>query len=62
MHRSKYSYSYTANSTRLKRQKIMLPINQNNEPDYEYMENYMKSLEYNQLQKYLDYISKSEVT
>ncbi|PKD97976.1 hypothetical protein CW717_09845 [Macrococcoides caseolyticum] len=29
---------------RLKRKKIMLPVNQNNEPDYEYMDQYVKSL------------------
>ena len=55
MHKSKYSYSFTINSTRLKRQKIMLPINNNHEPDYEYMENYMKQLELNKLKKYLKY-------
>ncbi len=55
MHKVKYSYSFTANSTRLKKQKIMLPINQDNQPDYEYMENYMKKLEYTKLKQYLDY-------
>ena len=55
MHKSKYSYSYTSNSTRLKRQKIMLPMNQENQPDYEYMENYIKKLEYKKLNNYLTY-------
>jgi len=31
----------------------MLPINDNNEPDYDYMENYIKQLEYNKLIEYL---------
>ncbi len=52
-HKSKYSYSFTVNSTRLKKQKILLPVNDQNEPDYDYMENYMKQLEYNKLNKYL---------
>ena len=55
MHRDKYSYSFTINSTRLKRQKIMLPINQDNKPDYEYMENYIKKIEYKKLSSYLSY-------
>lgn len=54
MHKSKYSYSFTINSTRLKRQKIMLPVNKSGEPDYVYMENYMKKIEYEKLSKYLD--------
>lgn len=52
-HKSKYSYSFTINSTRLKKQKIMLPVNDNKEPDYDYMENYIKQLEYKKLIEYL---------
>lgn len=55
MHKNKYSYSFTINSTRLKRQKIMLPINHNHEPDYEYMENYMKQMELRKLKQYIEY-------
>lgn len=55
MHKSKYSYSFTVNSTRLRRQKIMLPMNNQNQPDYNYMENYMKRLEYKKLKSYLGY-------
>jgi len=55
MHKSKYSYSFTINSTRLKRQKIMLPLGESKQPDYEYMENYMKILELNKLKKYIEY-------
>ncbi len=49
----KYRYGYKFNSTRMKKQKIMLPINEKNEPDYEFMENYMKNLEYKKLTEYL---------
>lgn len=55
MHKSKYSYSFTINSTRLRKQKILLPINEKKEPDYEYMENYIKRLELEKIKKYLDY-------
>ena len=33
----------------------MLPVNKNNKPDYDYMENYMKNLEYKKLSKYLEF-------
>ena len=51
--RGKYGYGYKMGTARLKRQKIMLPINDLNEPDYNYMENYMKQLEYKKLNEYL---------
>lgn len=54
-HKSKYSYSYTINSTRLKKQIIILPINENSEPDYEFMEEYMRYLEYKKIQNYIEY-------
>jgi len=51
----KYQYGYKFNGTRMNRQKIMLPINRDKQPDYIFMENYMKRLELNKLKKYLDY-------
>lgn len=55
--KGKYGYGYKMGTARLKRQKIMLPINENNEPDYEFMENYMKNLEYKRLTEYLKFKS-----
>lgn len=51
--KGKYGYGYKMGTARLKRQKIMLPINDQNEPDYVFMENYMKQLEYKKLTEYL---------
>jgi hypothetical protein len=51
----KYSFNREINDTRIKREKIMLPINVNHEPDYVYMENFMKQLELKKLKKYLEY-------
>ena len=51
--KGKYGYGYKMGTARLKRQKIMLPVNDQNEPDYDYMENYMKQLEYKKLNEYL---------
>ncbi len=53
--KGKYGYGYKMGTARLKRQKIMLPINKNNEPDYEFMENYMKNLELKKLTEYLKF-------
>lgn len=54
--REKYVYGYKFNETRMKKQKIMLPINSKGEPDYKYMEDYMKYLEQKKLLEYLEYI------
>lgn len=51
--KSKYEYGYKFNGDRMKRQKIMLPLNDEGNPDYSYMENYMKNIEYYKLIKYL---------
>lgn len=41
----KYQYGYKFNAARMKRQTLMLPINSNGQPDYDFMENYMKHLQ-----------------
>lgn len=51
----KYSFNREMNDTRIKKEKIMLPVNEKKEPDYEYMENYMKQLEYKKIKEYLNY-------
>lgn len=53
--KGKYGYGYKMGTARLKRQKIMLPINKHSEPDYEYMENYMKNIELKKLTEYLKF-------
>ncbi|GAB6168826.1 hypothetical protein JCM1393_12860 [Clostridium carnis] len=42
-HKNKYNYSYTINSTRLKKQIILLPITKDGKPDYLYMEEVVNS-------------------
>lgn len=54
----KYSFNREMNDTRIKKEKILLPINDNNEPDYEYMANYMKQLEYKKMNEYLEFKKK----
>lgn len=55
--KNKYQYAYKFNEKRLKRQKILLPVNKTNKPDYEYMEQYIKNLEYKKIKQYLDYLT-----
>ncbi|MDO5437476.1 MAG: restriction endonuclease, partial [bacterium] len=52
----KYMYGYKFNESRMLKQKIMLPVNLKGEPDYQYMEDYMKYLEQKKLLEYLEYI------
>lgn len=49
--KEKYGYGLKLGTGRLKRQKIMLPVNNYNEPDWSFMEQYMKRLEDNILKR-----------
>lgn len=53
----KYMYGYKFNENRMVKQKIMLPVNSKNEPDYEFMHNYMLYLEQKKILEYLEYIN-----
>lgn len=53
--RGKYNFGYKRSGKRLKKEKLLLPANEKNEPDYMYMENYMKMLEVEKLKVYLNY-------
>lgn len=58
---SKFSWGGNgATLTRLKRSKIILPITSTGEPDYDFIEQYMKQIETDQLKKYLTFISNRE--
>ena len=52
----KYSYGYKFNDERMRRQEIMLPVNDNGNPDYVFMEEFMRSKEKEMLKKYLAYL------
>ena len=55
--KSKYEYGYKFNGERMKRQKILLPVNAQGTPDYAFMESYMKQKEAALLEKYKNHIS-----
>lgn len=54
---SKASYGVQLNGNRLKNLKILLPVNKNDEPHWKYMNNFVKKLEKENIEKILNYIS-----
>ena len=50
----KYGFNHEINSKRIKNEKIKLPVNENGEPDWTYMEDYIRQQENLLLQKYFD--------
>jgi hypothetical protein len=54
----KYNFNREINDKRISREKILLPVNEKEEPDYEYMEQYAKNLMHKKITQYLDYLQK----
>lgn len=50
----KFQYGYKFNEPRMKSQIILLPVTVDEEPDYDYMEFYMKNIEYRLISRYID--------
>lgn len=55
--KSKYTYGYKFNGQRMERQKILIPVTSQGEPDYDFMEQYGKQVMTEGLQRYLNYRS-----
>lgn len=55
--KSKYMWGYKFNEARMAKQRIMLPVNSKGDPDYKYMEDYMRYLEQQKILSYLDYLA-----
>lgn len=53
--RDKYNYGYKMGTKRLQRQYIMLPVTDEGEPDWNFMENYIKQIETKQKENYKDF-------
>jgi hypothetical protein len=51
---NKYNFNREINDKRISREKILLPITDNGEPNYEYMEQYIKNL---MIKKYNEYLA-----
>ncbi|MDU6783915.1 MAG: restriction endonuclease subunit S [Peptoniphilus harei] len=56
--REKYAYGYKFNASRMSRQKILLPINDAGDVDFDYIEKYMQIEEIKEQYKILDYYYK----
>lgn len=56
--REKYGYGYKMGTGRLKRQRILLPVDVNNNPDWQFMEDYMKQKEQQILKPTIDKLCK----
>ena len=53
---SKYTYGHMGNKDSIKRERIMLPVTDSGEPDYEYMEQYSKNMMLRKYQQYLTFL------
>lgn len=51
--RGKYSFNYKRSDTRLAKETLQLPINSNDQPDWDYMEQYTKNIMNKKLNDYL---------
>lgn len=51
----KYTYGHMGNKDGIKRERILLPIDDDNKPDYQFMEDYVKELMSKKREQYLDY-------
>ena len=52
----KYSFNREINDTRIKREKILLPIDKDRTPNWFYMENFIKNIEQKQIKNVLQYL------
>lgn len=55
----KYNFNREINDKRISREKIFLPVNNKDEPDYEYMKQYIINLKHKKIKQYLDYLKNS---
>lgn len=59
---SKYCYGKMGNQEGIKRERIMLPIDEQGELDYLFMEQYIKEREHQLIQKYKDFIGENSLS
>ncbi len=58
--KSKFGYLYKFNADRMENTRIMLPVTDDGEPDYEYMEQYAKNMMVKKYKQYLAFIDAKE--
>lgn len=52
----KYSFNREINDTRIKREKLILPADKEGNPNFQYMSDFVKKLEFDKVQEVLEYI------
>lgn len=57
----KYSFNREINDLRINREKVLLPIDNDGQPDYAFMEEYIKEREQQLIQKYIAHICNTSV-
>ena len=57
-----FGHGLSISNPRAKRLRIMLPVTDFGEPDYEYMEQYSKNMMFRKYQQYLEFINRQDVT
>ena len=51
----RYSYGYIRNNPRIRKEQLMLPTTDSGQPDYNYMEQYIKAIMFRKCKNYLEY-------
>lgn len=59
---SKYNYGHMGNKNSIKRERVMLPIDNTGELDYAYMEQYAKNMMLRKYEQYLDFLKEGDAT
>ena len=54
--RSRFGHGYSINNSRIKNFRFMLPVDSNGNPDYEYMEQYIKNIMLEQYNRYIQFL------
>lgn len=52
----KYSFNREINDFRISKERILLPVDKDDNPDYEYMEQYIKNIMFEQYSRYLQFL------
>ena len=58
VNKEKYSHGHSWSGSRLKSTKVMLPVNEAREPDFEYMEQYTKNMMIHKYQQYISFLER----
>ena len=56
----KYNFNREINDIRISRERVMVPVTDSGEPDYEYMEQYAKNMMLRKYKQYLSYLDRKE--